>query len=202
MKKYVIFDFDGTLANSKEVATKVLHQLADDYQFPKIDLEQIASLQGYAESVEQFERIAEQFYKRYKESLHEIHLFDGIKEMLQQLHDSGKLLAVISSNEESNIRAYFQKQEIAFISEVYTSSNLLGKDIMIDRFCEKHQIDKREVIYVGDELRDLRACKKSGVDMIWVRWGFGSEAQVQHEGPTYYAETPNDIIDFTKLPNQ
>lgn len=195
MRKYVIFDFDGTLADSKHISIQILEQLADQYGFPKVGPDQIALLQKHAESVEQFQMVAGQFYQKFREALPHITLFKGIKETLYELHSSGFGLAVISSNEESNIRAYFQNQGIDFITEVYTSSNLMGKDIMIEEFCEKNALQKEEVIYVGDEMRDLIACQKTGVDMIWVRWGFGTDNQ----SATYYADVPADIVEYAKL---
>lgn len=193
MKKYIIFDFDGTLANSKHVTTKILEELAEEHHFPKVGPNQIALLQEKAESVEQFQMIAGQFYQKFKEALPEVQLFSGISEMLLDLHNKGFRLAVISSNEESNIRTYFQSQGLDFISEIYTSSNLLGKDAMIEEFCKKHQLQRDEVIYVGDEVRDYKACQKTEIDMIFVRWGFGEEELVQ---AIYYADTPADIIKY------
>ena len=193
MKKYIIFDFDGTLANSKQVTTKILEELAEEYHFPKVGPEQIALLQESADSAEQFQMIVEQFYLKFKNALHDIQLFDGIYEVLLDLHHKGFGLAVISSNEESNIRTYFQNHGLDFISEIYTSSNLLGKDVMIEEFCRKRQLQKEEVIYVGDEVRDYRACQKTEVDMIFVRWGFGEEELVQ---ATYYADAPADILKY------
>ena len=195
MKKWVIFDFDGTLANSKAIAFQVINRLADLHGFPKFTPEKAMSMQGQEKTLlSQFPLIANDFYTLYKESLKDIPLFDGIQEMLKKLRDKGMQIAVISSNEESNIRQYFQVQGIDFITEVYTSSDLYGKDTMINTFCEKHSLSKNEVIYVGDEVRDIRACHKSGVDVIWVNWGYDTAVQAVPEKPTYTAKEPTELL--------
>ena len=51
------------------------------------------------------------------------------------------------------------------------------------------------VICAGDEMSDLIASEKTGVDMIWVRWGFGTDNQ----SATYYADVPADIVEYAKL---
>jgi len=193
MKKWVIFDFDGTLANSKAVAFQVINRLAELHGFPKFEREK--TMQGQEKSLlSQFPLIANDFYALYKESIKEIPLFEGIREVLKGLRNKDVQIAVISSNEESNIRQYFQDQGIDFITEVYTSSDLYGKDTMIDTFCENHGLSKNDVIYVGDEVRDIRACHKSGVDVIWVNWGYDAEEQAVPEKPTYTAKEPAELL--------
>ncbi|MGN1387319.1 MAG: HAD-IA family hydrolase [Bacillus sp. (in: firmicutes)] len=199
MKKCVIFDFDGTLANSKAVAFQVINQLADIYGFPKFSPEKAMIMHGQEKSLlTQFPIIANDFYKLYKEALQEIPLFDGIREVLLQLKDLGVEIAVISSNEESNIRQYFRSQGMDFITEVYTSSDLYGKDTMIDAFCDKHQLSKDEVLYVGDEVRDIRACHKSGISVVWVNWGYDTEEHALTEKPTYTATEPAELLALVK----
>lgn len=195
MKKWIIFDFDGTLANSKAVAFQVINRLADIHGFPRFSTEKAATMQGQEKSLlSQFPLIADDFYKLYKESLKEIPLFNGIREILIKLRDNGMQIAVISSNEERNIRQYFLEQGIDFITEVYTSSDLYGKDTMIDAFCQKHRLSKDEVIYVGDEVRDIHACHKSGIDVIWVNWGYDTAEQAIPEKPTFTAKEPAELL--------
>lgn len=198
MKKYIVFDFDGTLADSEKVAFHVINELADRHGFPKMDLKQMVKLKSQGETFQTFSQIATEYYRLYKEYLYDIKLFDGILEMLYELRDSGNTIVVISSNEESNIREYFQKNRVDFIEEIYTSSDLLGKAKMIEDLCERHNLCKSEVIYVGDEIRDIQASLKSRVEVIWVSWGFDTAEIALKENPTYVANTPADIVRLVK----
>ncbi|MGM9923883.1 MAG: HAD-IA family hydrolase [Bacillus sp. (in: firmicutes)] len=194
MRKYVIFDFDGTLADAKRVVFETINALAERYGFPKLEENQMNQMKNV--STESYQLIASDFYALYKKSMHKITLFDGMKDVLQVLEEHGIGIAVISSNEESNIREYFASQQIECIQEVYTSSDLYGKDRMIDDFCARHQLRKQEVLYVGDELRDIAACKRSGVDIVWVNWGYATEAEAAEANPTYFAYKPHDIVKY------
>ncbi|MBD3107031.1 HAD hydrolase-like protein [Bacillus sp. AGMB 02131] len=69
---------------------------------------------------------------------------------------------------------------------------------MIDDFCEKHQYSKDEVIYIGDEVRDIRACHKSGINVIWVSWGYDAEEHALVEKPTFTAHEPSELLAFMK----
>ena len=55
-------------------------------------------------------------------------------------------------------------------------------------------LKKSEVIYVGDELRDIIACKKVGIKVIWVGWGYDVEDVVKQEYPDYIVHIPNEIL--------
>ncbi|MEH6942562.1 HAD-IA family hydrolase [Bacillus sp. JJ722] len=198
MKQYVIFDFDGTLADSQKVAVQTINRLADQHGFPQIEPEYFSHEMKMNAASENFSLIANEFYSLYKESLNQIQLFDGIKDVLLQLHEQGFGIAVISSNEESNIRSYFATQGLEFITDIYTSSDLFGKDEMLNQFCKKYNARKKDLLYVGDEVRDIQACHRCGIPVVWVPWGYENEEHIHSESPTYKAKTPVDILMYAK----
>jgi hypothetical protein len=85
--KYVIFDFDGTLVDSQDVAISVLHQLAESHHFKKPDRKDIEAMRGLS-IAERCKIIgvpmyklpfwAGECYRLYQQSLKHLHLFDGI----------------------------------------------------------------------------------------------------------------------------
>jgi phosphoglycolate phosphatase len=50
------------------------------------------------------------------------------------------------------------------------------------------------VLYVGDEVRDIVACKKAGVKIAWVDWGYDLKEAVADEKPDYLISNPLEII--------
>ena len=108
----------------------------------------------------------------------------------------GYRLAIISSNSEGNIRRLLEKHKVEGIEEVYCSSNILGKETVIRRFLKNFRLQPSEVMYVGDEHRDVVACKKSGVRVIWVGWGYDSPEVVRPENPDFMVSKPAEILDI------
>jgi phosphoglycolate phosphatase-like HAD superfamily hydrolase len=51
-----------------------------------------------------------------------------------------------------------------------------------------------EVIYVGDEIRDIEAAKRSKIPVISVTWGFNGTAILQQYQPDYLVHKPQEII--------
>jgi phosphoglycolate phosphatase len=53
-------------------------------------------------------------------------------------------------------------------------------------------------VYVGDEHRDVEACREVGVKVIAVRWGFDAEARLLAAGPDHLATAPGEVSECVK----
>lgn len=204
MVKYVVFDFDGTLVDSKDVFISAWNKLADKNSFKQIrseDLEKIKKL-----SIKERGRMLDfpmykmpvfisQFYKLYKESLQDVHLFDGIKEMLHGLEDKGYQMAIISSNSREIIQQFLERNDMTTISDVLCSNRIFGKDQLLKRFMKDKGLEADDIIYVGDEERDILACKKTGIPIIWVSWGYDAFEAIEATNPEYKVYSPEEILE-------
>ena len=203
MVKYVIFDFDGTLADSKKAFISSWNTLAEKYNYQEVKFEDIEPMKNLSlkERGKQlnFPMIKVPFvlpklYKIYRKMIHEINLFDGIKDMLAAVDKKGYKSIIISSNSKENIELLLAANKIDSISSIICSSRIFGKDKLIRRFLRENRLNPSEVIYVGDEQRDIIACKKAGVKIIWVGWGYDSIDLVKDLKPDYKVKTPAEIL--------
>lgn len=207
LDKYIVFDFDGTLVDSMERSIKVINQLAAKYGFETLTIEQIEQLRKYS-IVDRCKMLnfplykipfaVVDFLKLYRSSTDELCFFDGIQELLTNLTDQGFKVAIISSNSEETIREYLQKNDLTSVSDVICSNNIFGKDKTLKKFMKKHQLKKSDVIYVGDELRDIVACKQVGIKIIWVNWGFDAIDVTEKQQPDYIVKEPKEILTVAK----
>jgi phosphoglycolate phosphatase len=203
MTKYIVFDFDGTIVDSMDIAINVYNKLAEKHEYKQIVQEDKEYLRGltvkekcaYLEfPTYKIPFLAPSFYRLYKESMKDLVMFDGIKELLNELVEKGYQLAVISSNSEEVIREFLQKYQIDFMDDIVCSSNILGKDKVIKKFLKKRKLKSTEMIYIGDEVRDVVAAKKCDVPVIWVEWGFDLREKVAKEEPNYIVTKPEEIL--------
>ena len=207
MAKYVVFDFDGTLVDSKAVFISAYNQLADKYRFNKIDEQRIPHLIKLSMR-DRMRVLNVPFYKLpvltaefislYKKSIHTIYLIAGMADVLKTLESSGYKTAIISSNAVNSIRQFLQNNQIDFILDIYSSSRVFGKDKAISKFLQKKKLQSTDVIYVGDEERDIIACKKSGIRIVWVAWGFEVKEVVIKSEPHFMAETPAELLEIVQ----
>ena len=207
MIKYIIFDFDGTIANSQYAFVSAWNHLAEKHGFKKLEHDGLEDLKKL--TIKERSRLLNfpmyklpivmpDLYAAYRDSILDVTLFGGMKELLNDLENKGYHIAIISSNSEENIKEFLNRNGVK-VTDILCSSRIFGKDKVIKKFLKSHNVQPSEVIYVGDELRDIIACKKCNVKVIWVSWGFDSIEVVQSENPDYMIQTPDEILQIVKI---
>lgn len=201
--KYILFDFDGTLANSTHVFLTVYNQLAARYKGKHIlqsEVEQLRKLsimercRTLGLPLYKLPYMIREFYPLYKKTLKDVTIFEGIKEMLIELKIRGYILIIVSSNSKENILEFLNFHQINEFMNIYCSRNIFGKDKVINKIIKNRKLSKDEVLYIGDEQRDIQACKRCGIKMVWVEWGFDSLETIKDEKPDFIVSKPNEIL--------
>lgn len=203
MLKTIVFDFDGTLADSKEAFLSAYNQIAERHgylamtwalfdELKKLSIKERCSALGIP--LHKIPFLIGELSKQYKESLKYIQMMDGAADMLRELSELGYELAIISSNEEKNIRTFLQIHELNYFSTIMCSKKLFAKDRLMRKYVKHNNFDVSQVLYVGDEERDIVASKKCGIKVIWAKWGFDSIENVRNAEPDYIAERPEDVV--------
>jgi phosphoglycolate phosphatase len=203
MITHIIFDFDGTLVDSKEVAISAYNELANKNGFKQIVQEEIDHLKKLSMlerckalgiPVYKIPFLAPEFYKLYKKSIQDIRLYDGIKEALLDLQQKGYHIGIVSSNDKEIIQEVLKKNELNFIQDIHCSSNLFGKDKIIKAYLKKNKINCANAIYVGDEGRDIVACKQNQLKVVWVSWGYDILESISKKSPDHIVNKPKEIL--------
>jgi len=206
MKKVIIFDFDGTIADTLDMTYHIYTKMANQYGMPIISKEE---LQEY-KKIPLKERLNRQgipFYmvpkllsksKGYQEELEDEAVpFEAIIDVLNELSQKYELF-ILSSNHKKFIKRFLNRFGIDVFKKVYGKAALFGKAEAIKKVLKRQKYKKAEAIYVGDETRDIIACKTLGIDLVSVSWGFDDISLLKNEGATMIATEPKDIISFVK----
>ena len=203
--KYIIFDFDGTLADSNHLFMKAWNLYADQYHYDRVTEEDISASRNltiherakkYHFPMHKLPIILPKVYRYFKEHIDEVQLFEGISEMLNDLQQTGYKIVIISSNAKENIELLLEKQRVHAVSQVLTSSRLFGKDTVIKKFMKQQKLTQDDVLYVGDEIRDILACNKVGVRFVWVSWGLDGYELIEKENPSYVVHSPKELSEL------
>src|SRR5688572_24653931 len=103
--KLVIFDFDGTLADSFPFFLSTVNELADAHQFRKVDIADIDTLRGYDAKrlinhlglpLWKVPFVGKDYKNRMADKVNQISLFAGVEDMLQSLSSSGILVSLVT----------------------------------------------------------------------------------------------------------
>ena len=196
MSKYIVFDFDGTLADTFDVIKTIATSEYGEYD---IGLELFKS-KGAKEMLKQLNiprwklpGMILNVTSKLRRSK-DIKLFPGIIDLLNALKKDYKI-SVVSSNSQEIINATLKEYNIENLFEfVYSESSLFGKHLVLKKMCGKHNIDSTDVVYIGDEDRDIVAAKKAKIKTIAVTWGFNSKEKLIRENSEYIVDSPMQIL--------
>lgn len=119
-----------------------------------------------------------------------------MKEVLIEIDKRGYKILIISSNSKENILEFLKMNGIHCVADVLCSNRIFGKDKVMKKFLKEANVDSSDVVYIGDEQRDIVACKKAGVPIIWVEWGYDAKEVVQNDEPEYSVTTPQEILEI------
>ena len=202
-KKAILFDFDGTIADSIPWILKEINNHAVEYGFQPIPSKEFSTMRSstLAELVKQFNIslfklpfFIATMRREVKKDINKMGLCAGIKELLLKLKKRGLRMGVVSSSPRENIEAFLLRHDLNMFEFIHSELNIFGKSAALEGVMREYNMKKEETIYVGDEIRDIEACKAIGLDIISVTWGFNDEMGLRKHGATHVVDSPDAIL--------
>lgn len=206
MSKTVIFDFDGTLADTLSLITDIFNEIAPSYDLPRLENSDLKELRDYnaIDLARKFNLTPLKLAKIVKEVQSEmsknpelIEPFPGIGKLLSDLSSEKIRVGIVTSNSVENAQAFLSRNNIGSVEFVYSGKSLFGKGKVLTNLIKKMKLDKNSIVYVGDEVRDIEASRQAGVSVIAVKWGFNSLERLKAAKPDAIADSPRNL--FSKI---
>ncbi len=200
--KYIIFDFDGTIADTFKLSIDIAHKLTGHPSLldPLISEELkheslIDAMIKHGPAKHRWPILLIRGRRQMAKRLNEIKPFGGIDEVLNSLHKQGFKMCIISTNSTSNINSFLAKSGFSsYFQSVYGSIGLLNKAAALKKVLKKNSLKSEDVIYVGDEVRDIEAAKEINVPIVSVAWGFNESDRLVKEGPMVVVRTRPELL--------
>jgi len=202
--RLVIFDFDGTLADSFSWFLRTLESVSERFDVAALGSGDMADLRDKStREIMALLRIpawklllmAHHMRDRSQREHAEIPLFDGVELMLSTLAQNGVKLALASSNTEITARAVLGDRCAAYFDHFACGASLFGKAAIFREIVQKADVDFNETLCIGDEIRDAEAARAAGLRFAAVTWGFNSIKALQQQSPHAVFHETADIID-------
>lgn len=218
------FDFDGTLADSKPIYYKAIKVYSQQSNL-KIPLQpEMDVVFGNPNPPIIFEGWGE--LKRFKGHLETVYamtddlicdqpsdmpLFEGIRDLLEDLNQHGFTLAIVTSRALQPILALIEYHKISsFFKTIRSAQDVIDRGYRGKPHPDKLNCVLKEMAYlpeksimIGDTLMDMVMAKSAGVKAVGVSWGYQDEATLRTYGADEVVNTPemlNQVIrGFTKL---
>ena len=203
----VLFDWDGTLYDSIDASFKIYEELFKKYanldltcdyfrQTFIVDYHKYYSMHGIPES--KWREVDDHWLKRFHEMEGEIHLFPGVKGMLDRLNTRKIKIGLVSNGTGDRIKKEMKKNGISdYFSVVITDDEV--KEFKpnpkgVKKALEIIGVGSSEALYVGDMSEDVGAGRNAGTGTAAVTWGAHSIERLSLAKPDYILNSVNEIF--------
>ncbi|AUS99343.1 carotenoid oxygenase [Nostoc sp. CENA543] len=203
-QKAIIFDFDGTIADTVDALVSIANRLAVEFGYVQITPEQLTLLRNLSSreiikysgiSLFKIPFLVKKVKFELKNKIQELRPIPGMKQSLGELKAHGHQLGIITSNSQDNVTAFLKIHELDSVFDfIYSGVTIFGKTTIINNVLKQKQLQPQAVIYVGDETRDIEASKKANIKVIAVTWGFNSPEVLAKQNPDYIIHHPSELL--------
>ena len=200
--KLLLFDFDGTVADTFQCGLEILNTLSKEFRYRPLaeadvpharDMRTGELIRFLGIPHTRMPKISQRGKEELNLRMDTIQPFDGMVELIRSLHAEGFRLGILTSNSEENVAVFLKKFGIELFDFVFTSSKLTGKGRVIRKILKANKLKPKQVILVGDEVRDIEAAQETGIHMAAVTWGYNSRKAISSLNPDYVVESPGEL---------
>lgn len=201
--KMVIFDFDGTLADSFPWFVGVINDVASKFNFRRVESHEIEGLRGYDARrlmkhlgipFWKVPLIARHMQRMMTRDIERIALFEGVEPLLRELRQRGITLALVTSNTRENALRALGPENAALFDHFVCGASILGKHAKFKKLLKTCGLLPQETLCIGDELRDIEAARKEAIPFGAVAWGYTSEDALRAAAPLEVFKHADEIL--------
>lgn len=207
-QKVIIFDFDGTIADTVDALVTIANRLALEFGYVPINSQELVLLRNLtAREIIKYSGVSlfkipfmvKKVKGELKHKIPELTPIEGINAALIELHNQGYHLGIITSNSQENVNQFLKCHNLDYLFDfIYSGVTILGKTTIINNLLRQKQFKPEVVIYVGDETRDVESAKKANIKVVAVSWGFNSSEALGKQNPDFLIHHPRELLDVIK----
>ena len=204
MYQTLVFDFDGTIADTLGETRLIFNRIAPDYGIREVAEHELdglrhLSLKELLAHLKIPKRRVPSLIARgtslMRGNITRLQLIDGMAEVLVEMRRHVRSFGILTSNATANVDLFLDahglRDQFDFIS---STSKLTGKAKHLKAIRKTFSLRNEELLYVGDELRDVKASQKAGIPIAAVTWGFNSRESLAASKPNHLFDRPADFL--------
>ncbi len=202
--KVVLFDFDGTIADTYNAIVKITNQLSSEFGYKVLNQEELLLLKNLSSreivklseiSIFKIPFLVRRIRTELSKEIADLSPIADMIPVLWELKNRGYTLGIVTSNIMENVELFLHKNQIdSAFSYIHPTNSIFGKHRIINRVIKNNSLIKDRIIYVGDETRDIRSARRSQIGIVSVSWGFNSAQILQEYKPDYLVHNPAQLL--------
>ena len=198
-----IFDFDGTIADSLELAIAAYNRLAPRFGVKTVEPSELPRLRLLS-GKEVLREHGVVFWKlpflvrsmrlALREHMDTLQPLPNVAPALRALAAAGVRCCILSTNSSANIRRFLVNHDLHVFEHVAGGASMFGKARALRRLIRRANLDPRSTLYIGDEVRDLAAARAANIGSVAVTWGYAHRDALRARAPSYVVDTPDELL--------
>ena len=215
MKKLLIFDLDGTLADTLPSISRAINLAANEFGYPERSIEDVRRAIGNGarllckrlmpdDEAEKDARV-DAFLDHY-ESKYDItyadadKCYDGMSETLEELHKRGYMIAVLSNKQDKYVKP-IAAQLVPAHMLAYAAGQREGYPKKPDPtvplgIAKMLGADLDHCAFIGDSDVDVKTGKNMGVISVGCDWGYRPREELIDSGADFVISRPDELLDI------
>ncbi|EKD58906.1 MAG: hypothetical protein ACD_56C00034G0008 [uncultured bacterium] len=189
--KTIIFDFDGVIHDTYELAYRIFGKGIDEDEFKDF----FSGNFFEREITEEQKRKDKESYKLQSEAFQYLEIDANIKKNLEKLSEKYNLF-IVSSNQEEALNIYFQNNNFTHIfKEILGAQTHQSKVKKFKYIFEKYNLTAEDCIFVTDTLGDILEANKVELKTIAVDFGFHERHRLEKGNPFKIVSRFDEILE-------
>ena len=205
--RLAIFDFDGTIADTRRPITLSVNRALEELGYPRRDHADIQELVGLplaevlgtlaGESTR-----ADELCAAYRAAFKAVApgnspLFDGVREALNELHAAGTRLAIATSRSRESLEIFLDQHELRGLFEFWAGGQCIARGKphpeMLQYVLGRVGLGRDDAIMIGDTTHDMKMARAAGVDACAVTYGMHDADRLAASEPTYLVHGASEV---------
>lgn len=208
MKKFLIFDLDGTLIDTAEGITKAINNTLAHFEYPyNYNKNEIIKFLGHGahylyQKATKKDYVDEDemnyFIIEYVKTQGISNLYPNVKESLISLYQMGFEL-LIFSNKPNGALKYLIKDKLPDVNFLVIQGNVTEyppkpNPALLNKIMESNNLQPEFGYYIGDSIVDLETAKNAKLKSIIVKSGYGNYDEINKVKPDYMVNEFKDLV--------
>lgn len=199
----LVFDFDGTIADSLDLAIEQYNRVAPFLRTKRVARGELARLRRLDAKTAMRESgvslwkvplLVSAIRLSMRSHVDSVEPCAGIVDAIRGLRREGVRCSILSTNSTRNIERFLDRHDLRVFEHVVGSASMFGKAREIGRLADRAGYDRDRILYVGDEVRDLQAARAAGVRSIAVSWGYADRDALSRHQPGHVIDRPDELL--------
>jgi phosphoglycolate phosphatase len=199
---HILFDFDGTLADSFSQSLAAYNHLAPRLNLKPAPPEQVADMRKMGAGplmralgipMWKLPRLMIAARAELQNRIQDVQPFPGMADALRDLAAAGTKMAILTSNSRENVATFLARHQLGDFLDIDAGASLFGKGTRLSRLLKDLGCAPACTAYVGDTVPDIRAAREAGIIAVAVAWGYSDRVLLEAENPDALVDRPEDL---------